>query len=303
MVKTLGWDVANYQGNINYDVLKGSGEFIIIKVTEGVGYRDPKATRNQSEARRVGLGLGYYHFARPDLGNSPEAEAQYFLNQCGVIRQGEVLVLDYEPNWGGDAVGWCKKWLDYVYSKTQTRPLIYLNQAQTTSTRFNWKPIVDADYGLWIAAYTNDPNVNTGKIGPWPLAAMQQYTSTGRYPGIIGNTDGNVFFGDINAFKRYGYKGNTTPTPTPPTTPTVPCIDYIEFIKAAYLILTGQLPSQGEIDFRVSQKLPPTDLLNDITRGDSRFYNVWIKPHVIGSLEDAPSQALLDVLKKRFNLV
>lgn len=212
MPVSLGNDIAKYQGDVNFDIYKNNSNFVIIKATEGNGYKDTKFSRNQSEARRVSLPLGYYHFARPDLGNSPEAEAEYFLKTCGQLHNGEVLVLDYEPNNQVQAwVDWCKKWLDYVTSKTGCKPLIYLNQAQVQ--KFNWKSVVDGGYGLWIAAYTYDPTNNTFNKGQWNFAAMQQWTNKQNVPGISGVADGNVFFGDIATFKKYGYKA---PVPTDP---------------------------------------------------------------------------------------
>lgn len=134
----LGNDVASYQGDINYDVYKNNSNFIIPKATEGVGFTDPKFKRNQSEARRVGLLRGYYHFARPDLGNSPEAEADFFLAVVGALQEGENLYLDYEcANQVQAHVDWCRKWLDRVYQKTGVKPLIYLNQSQVK--KFDWK--------------------------------------------------------------------------------------------------------------------------------------------------------------------
>jgi GH25 family lysozyme M1 (1,4-beta-N-acetylmuramidase) len=64
--------------------------------------------------------------------------------------------------------------------------------------------------GLYrIASYTGDPNNNTANIGQWPFAAMQQWTDAQNVPGISGNVDGDVFFGDSNAFQQYGYHTQT----------------------------------------------------------------------------------------------
>lgn len=208
MAKIVGNDIASYQGDVNYDVYKNNTNFVIPKTTEGVGFTDPKFKRNQSEARRVGLLLGYYHFARPDIGNSPEAEADFFLSVIGQLREGEVLALDYEPATQVQAhVDWCRKWLDRVFSRTGVRPLIYLNQSQLR--KFNWKAVVDGGYGLWVAAYTPEGEFITGN---WPFAAMQQWTSSQKVPGIVGNVDGNFFFGDAATFKKYGYKAPAQPS-------------------------------------------------------------------------------------------
>lgn len=208
--KLVGNDVSQYQGDINYNIYKDNSNFIIVKSSEGVGYTDPKFYRNQSEARRVGLPLGYYHFARPDLGNTPEAEANWFLSVVGIPKEGEIYCLDFEVAYA-NTVNWCKAFLDRCSLVLNgNKPLIYLNQSQASS--LDWKSVVDTGYGLWIAAYTYDPNNNNFNKGNWPFAAMQQWTSSQQVPGISGNIDGNVFFGDVTAFKRYGYK------PLPPST-------------------------------------------------------------------------------------
>lgn len=212
---TLGNDISKWQGDVNYDVYKNNTQFSIIKASEGNGYTDPKFSRNKSESRRTGIPLGYYHFARPDLGNAPEVEAQFFLNVCGDLKDGELLVLDYEcSGQRQEWVDWCKKWLDYVYSKTNCKPLIYLNQSQLR--QWNWATVVAAGYGLWVAAYTYDPYKNDFYKGQWQFAAMQQWTNKQVVPGINGGVDGNVFFGDLATLKKYGYK---SPTPPPPTDP------------------------------------------------------------------------------------
>jgi lysozyme len=212
MSNTLGNDVSKFQGNIDYDVYRNNSQFVICKASEGVGFKDPTLDRNKNEARRVGLLLGYYHFARPDLGNTPQKEAEWFLQAIGDFRDGELLALDYEPNWNGDAVGWCKAFLDHLSSKLNGyKPLIYMDQSRVS--KYDWKPLVDASYGLWIAAYTYDPNNNNFKKGAWKFAAMQQWTNAQQVPGVSTVTDGNVFFGDLSTLKRYCYK---SPAPVDP---------------------------------------------------------------------------------------
>lgn len=212
----VGNDVSRHQGDIDFGKYKDNTHFLIAKCTEGVGYLDPKFIRNRDHCRSLGIPFGTYHFARPDLGNTPEAEADYYVSKADP-RQGELLVLDYEPDWNGDAVGWCHNFLRRVFEKTETKPLIYLNQSQTK--KFNWTPVVNDGYGLWIAAYTYDPNNNNFESGEWEFAAMQQWTNRQQVPGISGGVDGNVFFGTIEQLKKYGYKGSTGPTPgpTPPS--------------------------------------------------------------------------------------
>lgn len=213
----VGQDVASYQGDVNFDVYKNNTNFLFIKASEGVGFTDPKFSRNQSEARRVGIPLGFYHFARPDLGNSPEAECDWFLKVCNGPHAGEVMALDYEcANQKQADVDWCKKFLDRLQAKIGVKAFIYLNQSQLKT--FNWKSIVDGGYPLWVAAYTFDPNNNNFYTGAWSYAAMQQWTSSQKVPGIPTNCDGDAFFGDVATFKKYG-----VPPVIPPLPPTSDC--------------------------------------------------------------------------------
>lgn len=211
---TLGNDISHYQGDVNYDTLKNNCQFIIVKASEGNYYKDTKLDRNKSEARRVGMILGYYHFARPSHGTSGQQEADYFLQTIGDFKEGELLALDYEDNWGGDVVAWCKAFLDRIREKVPGyNALIYLNESHMTK---NWKPVIDAGNGLWIAKYTYSPTVNTFNKGQWPFACMQQWSNNQTVPGILGAVDGDVFFGDMTTLKKYCYH-------KPVVVPTDPC--------------------------------------------------------------------------------
>lgn len=205
MARIVGNDISKWQGDVDWNIYRSNTNFCIIKASEGISYTDPKFSRNQSEGRRTNVPLGYYHFARPDLGNDPVREADWFLGVVGSFVEGEILVLDYEPGQQNQAfVVWCKSFLDRCYTRSGIRPLIYLNQSQIKS--FDWSSVVAAGYGLWVAAYTYDPNNNTFNKGQWAFAAMQQWTDRQSVPGIPGVVDGNVFFGDLATFKKYGYK-------------------------------------------------------------------------------------------------
>ena len=208
----VGQDVSSWQGDIDWNTYKNNSNFVIIRSSYGNGYTDNKFFRNRDEARRVSLPRGFYHYAYPQY-NSPEDECDWFLNLVGV-QDGESLYLDYEENWSGDKVDWCKRFLDRMSSKLNGyKGTIYLNQSLASGN--DWSPLYNAGYKLWIAAYTYDPYKNNYNIGTWPEAIMQQWTNQQQVPGIIGNVDGNVFFGDVNGFKNIGYK-----SPPPPTTST-----------------------------------------------------------------------------------
>jgi GH25 family lysozyme M1 (1,4-beta-N-acetylmuramidase) len=204
-----GIDISHWQGEMNFDDLKNIVKFIIMKATEGVAYTDTKLKRNQSEARRVGIPLGYYHFARPEYGNSAEAEAQYFINKIGDLQDGEILVLDYESPWNGDVITWCYQFLNKVFSLTKVRPLIYLNQSLMNN--YNWTKIINENFGLWLAKYDENSSI---PATPWPTLAMKQFTNA--LPILDKKVDGDYFYGSVEVFKKYGYSKIDIVTPTEP---------------------------------------------------------------------------------------
>jgi lysozyme len=217
-----GADISKYQGSVNFDQFKTAVDFVIVKSSEGNGYTDPQLSRNQSEARRVGLCLGYYHYCRPDLNNTADAEADWFLKVIGTLKDGEILCLDYEVTFAS-GVTWCKNFLDHVYDKTGVKPIIYMDQSRMK--QFDWSPVVNSGYGLWLAQYDYNPD-GTPAATDWPFMALRQYSNNSTFAGISGGVDGDVFYGDTATFKKYGYVTPATqiPAPAPIPTPTNPAL-------------------------------------------------------------------------------
>lgn len=188
------------------------GDFILCKATEGCGYVDPTCDAKYQMNKAAGKLLGVYHYARPDLGNSPEAEAEFFVNNIKGYIGEAILVLDWESANKWD-VSWAKRWLDKVKELTGIKPVIYMSSSVTFA--YDWSAVVAGDYGLWVANYGNNDGTNHGcpKVGYWGVIAMHQYTSN--------PIDKDEFFGDANAWRAYaGAKGGSTPAPAPAPQPT-----------------------------------------------------------------------------------
>lgn len=210
----VGNDVSEFQGDIDWNTYKNNTNFVIIRSTQGDGVMDNKFTQNREGARNAGIPLGFYHYAYPHL-NTALAEADWCLLQLSDIRENESIYLDFEEDKIQDPVTWCKAFLDRIAEKRNGyKAIIYLNQM--LCKKYDWTPVVNAGYKLWIAAYTYNPHLNTFEIGAWKTAAMQQWTSEQTVPGINGNVDGDVFFGNIDGFKALGYQ---KPVVVPPTDP------------------------------------------------------------------------------------
>ena len=57
-----GIDVASYQSSTFPTAGLG---FVMVKVTEGTGYLNPRYAAQVAHARAQGMVMGHYHFARP----------------------------------------------------------------------------------------------------------------------------------------------------------------------------------------------------------------------------------------------
>lgn len=231
-----GVDLSHWQSTFdNFNDI----DFAIIKATEGVGYVDPACDTLYQRAKRAGKLLGVYHYARPNLGNSAVSEANWFVNNIKGYLNEAILVLDWEEGDLGN-VAWAKAFLDRVKELTGIKPIIYMSASPMRS--YNWKPVVDADYGLWVANYGSNNGqpqesvFNNYPLKYWSFYALWQYTSRGRVSGYNGDVDMNLFSGDVEAWRKYA---NSTSTPTPAPSPSNPLDQYTDE-QLADKVLNGE---------------------------------------------------------------
>lgn len=250
-----GIDISQYQPGINFNSLKNFVDFVIARATYGNGFIDRLFAQNRDGLRNSNIPHGFYHYAYPQY-NRPEDEANWFL-QIASPQDGEVLCLDFEENWSGDHVAWCKTFLDTISANLNGyRPLIYLNQSRISS--HNWNPVINAGYGLWLADWDNNPE-GPGHRTSWPVTAIRQYTDSAQIPGIRGGVDADVFYGDLNAFNAYGFHSvrvqpdipnpgfptfaNPAPVDLPPESPApvqqITSQTFIDSLKSRKFILAG----------------------------------------------------------------
>lgn len=267
-----GPDISTYQGDVDFDVLKNNVDFVMIRASYGCGfkqsninnYRDSKFDRNRSEARRVGLARGFYHYAYPQY-NSPEEEADYFKWILGDLEPGEVIALDFEEDFFGDKVDWCLRFLTKMESYYGFKPLLYISLS--TSISNNWKPVIEKDFGLWVAVWDgNDEFPQT----PWPVVAMKQYTNSQDVNGINSLCDFNIFNGDVEVFKKYGFK---KPIPVPDN------IIYIVKINDKESTFANQKDAQLFIDITVLSQGDTISLIErNVTQNTEKIINSYTKP-------------------------
>jgi lysozyme len=207
-----GIDVSQFQGSIDWGAVAAAGvTFALAKVSEGSGFEDPEwATNAGPLAATSPITAGAYHFARPDLGNTPEDEADWFWQRLTthVNPSGWLLALDLEAG-TGDLSGW----RDRFCARLSSHAGGYV-PGWYTFWDFAQSHGLDAatPYWGWLAWPAGN--------GPLPAAAfsidMQQY-GTRPVAGISGAVDADRFFGDAGQLAALTVGGQMTLDPNDPT--------------------------------------------------------------------------------------
>ncbi|MCR5789295.1 MAG: hypothetical protein K6G83_05335 [Lachnospiraceae bacterium] len=204
---TLGIDVSKFQGDIDWDKIKGQGfDFVMIRL----GYRgygsgglvtDERFEKNIRGAQEAGLETGVYFLSQALNEEEAVEEAEYTLKElkrCAIKPVTYPVVVDSEK-------------IKFDVSRTES-----MNGAERTDTILAFhKVITDAGYDcalyansqwltkdldirrltdvdIWYADYQIFDN-DEAPLYPYPFI-MWQYTNKGKADGIDGDTDINIFF-------------------------------------------------------------------------------------------------------------
>jgi GH25 family lysozyme M1 (1,4-beta-N-acetylmuramidase) len=201
---TYGIDVSRFQGDINWQLVAGSGvKFAYIQISRSLTDIDAKFAYNWQNAKANGILRGAYqrfHPAQDVIG-----QAKLFLDKLGPFQVGDLPpMLDVEDADGLTAAqiaAAVKQWMNYIEPRVGVKPLIY------TGFYF-WRDSVGSanfsEHPLWIANYGA-----TCPLVPdrWTRWAFHQYSSTAMVPGITANTcDVNKFNGTLADLKALSAK-------------------------------------------------------------------------------------------------
>ena len=192
-----GIDISHHNFNMRNPQDLNTVDFVLMKATEGVRFRDNKMPiyMNILDSDRL---YGFYHFARPDLGNEPEAEALHFLSYVRkYLSNRSMLALDVEAGALSvkDLDSWCSVWAQVVDIETGILPLIYISTSETKKL-----PATAAlGCGLWAAKWGNKPTKK--QLEPWSFWAVWQYTNNGIFSGV--RCDLDYFNGTREQYMKY----------------------------------------------------------------------------------------------------
>ncbi len=200
-----GIDVSKYQGDVDWSAVAGSGvKFAWIKATEGGDHVDAHFQANWDGAKAFGIPRGAYHFVY--WCRRPLDEVRWFEQHVPVEADALPPVLDVESDSESrtchkhleqqQTIADMKLMLDEMERYFGKKPIIY------TSVDFFQAILSDgafSDYSMWVRSTKYHPSVKYGSR-PWMI---WQYQADGHIPGIRGEVDRNVFYGDDKEWSKF----------------------------------------------------------------------------------------------------
>ncbi len=214
---TVGIDVSEYQGNIDWSQAAEGLDFVMVRV----GYRssetgeiteDACARYNLQEARDQGLYLGAYFFSRAVSEEEAREEARWV---CGILA-GYPITYPVAYNCEGfqnpdsrqygltieERSRIAEAFLDEVEAQGYTG-MFYAARNELQGSALWDTDTLELKYRIWVAQYGIGDYPDTERPRYEGEHVMWQYTSDGSVPGIDGGVDKNVAY--------FGYSGPAEP--------------------------------------------------------------------------------------------
>ncbi len=190
-----GIDVSAHNGNVDMEkVAKAGFEFVFIKATEGVDFKDKNFRTNFENARKAGLKIGVYHFFRFD--RDGVEQAINLLKSVGRRKPELGIVIDVEKAGNPDTVP------PETINSRLTHMVDYLNLLGHRVMFYSNKDgyyeyLADTFPGapLWICGFSETP-INA----EW---TFWQFNHRGKVEGITGDVDLNTFCGSREEWQSF----------------------------------------------------------------------------------------------------
>ena len=198
--RSLGIDVARYQSADLSAHARSGAKFAVVKVSEGTGYRNPKASGQVASASRQNMMPMGYHFATFSASTSAaKREANYAIASAKAVglNPGSYLACDYESGDGNNInmgknptanaiIAFMKKVKDAGY-----KPLLYASSS-VLRNNINTNKVVNAfPNSLWVASYAISGRIDNPNFNYFPsMNGVSIWQFTDNWRGL--NVDGNI---------------------------------------------------------------------------------------------------------------
>lgn len=259
--RSYGVDVASYQSS---SVSYAGAKFVLVKLTEGTSYINPKASSQIKSGKSHGLLVGGYFYANHSGSvTQARAEAKYAVEKAKAlgVPSGSYIADDFEQGSGNNVNGSATANTDAIIAAMQVikeagyKPLVY-SGAYVLRNRMSISRIVKT-FGtcLWVASYKISGRQDYADFNYFPSmdgVAIWQFADN--YKGL--GVDGNISLVDLKASSISSTTKSTKKTVELPSLhPVVKwnigAVAVVSNVKGAYIY------SSSKLDKRASDKLKP----------------------------------------------
>ena len=259
--RSYGVDVASYQSS---SVSYAGAKFVLVKLTEGTSYINPKASSQIKSGKSHGLLVGGYFYANHSGSVSrARAEAKYAVEKAKAlgVPSGSYIADDFEQGSGNNVNGSTTANTDAIIAAMQVikeagyKPLVY-SGAYVLRNRMSISRIIKT-FGtcLWVASYKISGRQDYADFNYFPSmdgVAIWQFADN--YRGL--NVDGNISLVDlktssVSSATKPAKKTVELPSMHPVVKWDIGAVAVVTNAKGAYIYTSSKL------DKRASDKLKP----------------------------------------------
>lgn len=192
----MGVDLSAHNGDVDFDRVAAAGvDFVFLKASEGIDFRDPRFMSNYNKARKSGMKVGAYHFFRFD--SDGYSQGRNFLETVDSLDLDLPLAIDIEDSGNpeghaADDVSMALRGMIFALEGSRHKVIIYTNKKgyeRYVRGRLDEMPV-------WLCSFTNPPTAS----GDWLL---WQHSHRSRIDGIDGEVDLNTFNGDSTSWEQW----------------------------------------------------------------------------------------------------
>ena len=279
--RNYGVDVSSYNGTDLSGMAHSGAKFAVVKLSEGLDYRNPKAQAQINSAKANNMLVMGYHYARfSGDSNMAVQEGHYTVNSAKEVDlpKGSYLACDWETGSGNVtdqgyevSANAILAFLDVIADEGY-KPLLYSGKSLLTNN-VDVKKITDK-YGtcLWVAGYPLASGVparepNFGYFPSMDGVAIWQFTDNWRNLKV----DGNISLIDLKSNESAPKPQQSKPTPAKQTPKTWTDVQGMTWHAEDGTFITG-----GAINLRWGANTDSM-LITTLPAGSVVKYNAWAR--------------------------
>lgn len=276
--RSYGVDVSSYNATDLSSMARAGAKFVIVKLSEGTGYQNPKASAQISNAKAnnmLTMGYHYAHFGADS--NRAVQEGDYTVQSAksAGLPASSYLACDWEVDDNNITNGGRVLSANAILAFLDTivaagyKPLLYSGAALLKGNVDTSKVLAKYPNCLWVAAYPlgNGVPASTPDFGYFPSmdgVAIWQFTDN--WHGL--NVDGNISLVDLKT------DGKPVAQPSKPAVKQSTPQSWVDEIGDTWYKEEGKFYPNGTINVRYGARTT-SDIIGTVTKGDCVKYDAY----------------------------